>query len=239
MEIKLHRADAAGKFEVNGPGRGFMLQAFQDAYFPLDAVVRTDGKANQSVHLVDERPLFFAPFTKVEFTGAPASSWWLVYLFQNDADAVGAPRGDGKAVRIAERTLGKVLAAGTYYVGGTGTNDSRTFDVSRFSQVVALINISAGVANTGTESLKAFLNLTDDSGLGGSEDVPCGSTNEFFVDGGTRSGSVSIGEGLIATSTAFTTVDGRRWPAAVSFRVTANEPINTEEGSSLQLWGIP
>jgi len=239
VEIKPFRAGADGKFEVNGPARGYMLQPLEDAFFPLEAVVRTDGKANQAQHLVDERPLFFAPFTKVEFTGAPPASWWLVYLFQSEADAAGAPRGDGKAVRLAKRELPGVLPTGTYYIGNTGANISRTFDVSRFSQVVALINVSPGVVVTGTEALHAFLNLTDDSGLGGNEDLPCGFNNQFFADGAPRSGSISIGEGLIATSTAYNTVDGRRWPAAVSFRVTANEPITTEEGSVLQLWGIP
>ncbi|HEX8702716.1 MAG TPA: hypothetical protein VF815_28030 [Myxococcaceae bacterium] len=239
MKIEEQKASTSGTFDVYGQARGFMLQPVQDAYFPVTVVVKTQGEADQYIYLTEERPLYLEPFTRLEVSNAPAASTWLVHLAEHATDIIGPPRGDGRAVRLGARTLPPTIAAGSYYVGGTGSGDPKVYDVSRFSQVSAIVAASAGNAITNTESIKAYMRLINRTGLGATEVIPCGFTNEFFSNGASRSGSIIIGEGLFAASLEYTTIDGRRWPSDVSVYVDVNESISTEEGVVLELWGIP
>ncbi len=245
MIARIFVADLSGRFEIPA-GYGFELQPYENAFFPLQARVRTESGPDDELRLEEERPQYKGErFRRIEVTGAAANSKWLGYVAETPTEILGSQNGLGRGVELFSYTRAAgAMPSGLYNVSHAGAS-AYVYDLRRFRQV--LLTATSATINivSGAELIRAFLSLSwgrSDAGVslysGFSLEAGDGTENLASIAG--VSGYYAMaGEGCAdATTPEYTTRSGR-FPFASVFLVASGGPIELTSNLRVALWGFP
>lgn len=245
MISKVITANSDGRI-ILPAGYAFELRPYEDARWPLTALVRFSDQADATLILDEDRPLYMgAEFTRVDILDAPASSKWFLLQAERPQEVIGPQRSPGQAVRLFTHSqpVG-TLESGLYNLSHLGKSEY-VYDVRAFRQV--LLTVTAATINvvSGTEMVTAFISLTwgrSDGGLGlyAGESVQVGDGTDSLASAalGVYGASAEVGEGIGDKSTArYTTRSGRFPYAKVTMNVTGG-PVDLTSPIIFNLWGF-